>query len=154
MRIHQFEARQVVPIPLHAAWAFFSDPRNLPRITPPWLGFEVTSPLPAEMYAGLIITYRVRPLFGVALAWVTEITHLREPHFFVDEQRFGPYRFWHHQHHFREAEGGTEIHDLVHYALPVAPLAPAVNRWMVSPRVAEIFRFRRAVLAERFPGRG
>jgi|GEM_PF-3457663 len=87
---------QRLPISLSEAWRFFSAPRNLPRITPPSIGVEVTSDLPGEMYTDRIITYRVRPIPWISVGWVTEITHVREPSLFVDEQRFGPYRFWHH----------------------------------------------------------
>lgn len=150
MRLFSLTARQVVPIPIDEAWAFFSDPRNLPVITPPWLGFEVVSELPDRMYAGLIINYRVRPLLGVPIGWVTEITHVDEPHHFVDEQRFGPYRFWHHQHHFREVEGGTELVDIVHYAPPRSAPAAWVDRWMIAPRLQQIFAFRRQTLERLF----
>jgi ligand-binding SRPBCC domain-containing protein len=150
MRLFSLRTRQAVPIALDEAWAFFSDPRNLPAITPPSLGFEVTSELPDRMYAGLIISYRVRPLLGVPVTWVTEITHVDEPHHFVDEQRFGPYRFWHHQHHFRAIEGGTELLDIVHYAPPVSPTSVWVDRWMIAPKLKHIFEFRRQALERRF----
>lgn len=136
---------QLLPIDLQTAWQFFSDPRNLPVITPPDLGFEITSGLPERMYAGMVVTYRVRPMLGIAVNWVTEITHVREPDFFVDEQRFGPYRFWHHQHHFKAVAGGVEMTDLVSYLLPFPPFgqlaAPFVRR-----RLEYIFDFRRQAL--------
>ena len=119
---------QRLPISVPEAWSFFSDPRNLPRITPPSLGLEVTSDLPGKMYPGMIVTYRVRPIPGVPVDWVTEITHVREPSLFVDEQRFGPYRFWHHEHHFREVEGGVEMVDLVLYALPLGGIGRVFGR--------------------------
>ena len=148
MKLHVLQAVQTIPTTLDEAWAFFSDAANLARITPPSLGFEVTSDLPPQMYAGMIITYRVRPLFGVPVSWVTEITHVDAPRLFVDEQRFGPYRFWHHQHHFREVPGGVETRDIVHYALP--PGAGAARRWVVAPRLDEIFAYRRQVLERTF----
>ena len=153
MKLHRLDARQVLPVTLAEAWDFFSDPRNLARITPPSLGFEVTGAPAERMYAGMIVTYRVRPLFGVPVSWVTEITHVDEPHRFVDEQRFGPYRFWHHQHLFREIEGGVETRDLVHYALP--PGGFAAGPLLVAPRLREIFAHRREVLERTFgPWRG
>ena len=148
MKLHVLEREQRLPIPLERAWAFFSDARNLARITPPEMGFEVTSKLPERMYAGMIITYRVRPLLGVPVTWVTEITHVEEGRLFVDEQRFGPYRFWHHQHLFREVPGGVEIADIIHYALP--PGAGPVRPLLVTPRLEAIFDHRRRVLAEMF----
>ena len=144
MKVHRMETVQRVPVPMEEAWRFFSDPRNLAKITPPSLGFQVTSPLPERVYAGLIITYKVRPLFGVAVSWVTEITHVDEPSLFVDEQRYGPYRFWHHQHLFRPVEGGVEMTDIVHYALP--PGGGLARGLLVAPRLKEIFDYRRGVL--------
>lgn len=141
---------QRLPISLPEAWRFFSDPRNLPRITPPSLGLEVTSDPPEEMYPGMIITYRVRPIPWVSVGWVTEITHVREPTLFVDEQRFGPYRFWHHEHHFREVEGGVEMVDLVHYAVPLGAIGRVFAGPLVRRRLAEIFAFRRRFLAGEF----
>ena len=150
MKLHRLDARQVLPVTLAEAWDFFSDARNLARITPPSMGFEVTSELPGKMYAGMIIEYRVRPLLGVAVQWVTEITHVEEHVRFVDEQRFGPYRFWHHQHHFRPVDGGVEATDIVHYALP--PGGGAVRGLLVEPRLREIFDYRRTAL-ETFLGK-
>lgn len=146
MKLHRLEARQVLPVSLAEAWDFFSDAANLPRITPPWLSFTVTSELPPRMHPGMIATYTVSPLPGVRVGWVTEITHVAAPHLFVDEQRFGPYRFWHHQHHFAEVEGGVEVRDVVHYALPLQPVSALVRRWMVAPRLRGIFEFRRRTL--------
>jgi ligand-binding SRPBCC domain-containing protein len=148
MKLHLLEAEQKIPTTLERAWEFFSNAGNLAKITPPSLGFEVTSKLPERMHAGMIITYRVRPLFGVPVRWVTEITHVDEPRLFVDEQRFGPYRFWHHQHHFREIPGGVEVRDLVHYALP--PGAGPARAFLVAPRLEEIFAYRRQVLEKTF----
>ena len=144
MKLHRLETVQRLPVTLDEAWRYFSDAGNLAKITPPSLGFEVTSPLPGRVYAGLIITYRVRPLFGVPVNWVTEITHVDEPRLFVDEQRFGPYRFWHHQHHFRAVDGGVEVADIVHYALP--PGGGIARGLLVAPRLRQIFDYRREVL--------
>ncbi len=150
MKLYRLRAVQRLRVSLEEAWEFFSDPGNLSAITPPWLGLQVTSALPPKMHPGMIITYRVRPLPGVSVPWVTEITHVVEPYLFVDEQRFGPYRFWHHQHHFREIQDGVEICDLVHYALPLGPVGRAVRRWLVGRRLEQIFAFRREVLEARF----
>ena len=150
MTIHRFERVHVVPTNLDEAWSFFSSPANLPAITPPSLGFEVRSPLPTEMYPGLFITYRVRPLLGIPLEWVTEITHVSPKRFFVDEQRVGPYRIWHHEHHFREVPGGVEMRDLVHFSVGFGPLGDIAARYLVRPRLDAIFAFRRQVLEERY----
>jgi len=152
MKPSVFREEQRLPISLTEAWRFFSDPRNLPRITPPSLGLEVTSDLPGEMYPGMIITYNVRPIPWVPVGWVTEITHVREPFLFVDEQRFGPYRFWHHEHHFREIEGGVEMEDIVHYALPFGTVGRVFGGPLVRRRLEGIFAFRRCILEREFGG--
>lgn len=149
MKLHRLERVQTLPISPATAWEFFSDPRNLTRITPPDLGFAITSPVPERTYPGLVITYTVTPYFGIPVRWVTEITHAREPDFFVDEQRFGPYRFWHHQHLFREVDGGVEMRDIVHYILPYG-CAGSLAAPLVARRLADIFDFRRETLAARF----
>jgi ligand-binding SRPBCC domain-containing protein len=149
MRLYTLRTEQSLALPLEEAWTFFGDPRNLQRITPASMRFEVTSNVPERIHPGLIITYRVRPLLGVPVGWVTEITHVVEPTLFVDEQRFGPYRFWHHQHHFRPIDGGVLMTDIVSYALPRGG-GPLANRWIVGPRLKEIFEHRRGVLADLF----
>ncbi|MDA0350983.1 MAG: SRPBCC family protein [Chloroflexi bacterium] len=150
MGLHRFETVQTLPVGLAAAWDFFSDPKNLAVITPPEMSFEVTSPLPERVYAGLMVTYRVRPLLRIPVQWVTEITHVDEGRYFVDEQRLGPYRVWHHEHHFSEVAGGIEMRDIVHYAVPLGPLGDVLDRLVIGKRVEEIFAFRRRVLERRF----
>lgn len=149
MKLYRLLERQVVPVSLDEAWDFFSDAANLQEITPDFLDFRVMSELPERVHPGLIITYQVKPLLGIPVSWITEITHVVERRLFVDEQRFGPYRFWHHQHHFREVPAGVEISDIVHYA-PPTPAAPLLDRWLIGPRVREIFSYRRRILEERF----
>ena len=149
MRLFSLRTRQRLPLSLAEAWDFFSDPANLQEITPPSMRFEITSEVPPRMYPGLIVTYRIRALWSISMNWVTEITHVDAPRYFVDEQRFGPYRFWHHQHHFEEVDGGVEMTDIVHYA-PPGPGAPLIDRLLVGPRLREIFGYRSEVLAERF----
>jgi ligand-binding SRPBCC domain-containing protein len=148
MKLHLLDRTQKLPISIAEAWDFFSDARNLARITPPWMGFEVVSDLPDRMYAGMIVVYRVRPLLRVPLRWVTEITHVDEPHRFVDEQRFGPYRFWHHEHRFTAIPGGVEVRDRVHYGLP--PGGGPLRRFLVAPRLNQIFDHRRETLVRMF----
>ncbi len=148
--LHFLTRTQTLPISLAEAWAFFSNPANLCRITPTWLDFRLTCPPPAPMYAGQILTYTIRPLPGLRLRWVTEITHVREPRFFVDEQRMGPYRFWHHQHLFRETLQGVEMTDLVHYALPLGLLGDVAHALWARNRLIAIFDFRRRLLDDLF----
>ena len=150
MGLHQLRATQPIPLGLDEAWAFLSDPRNLKIITPPWLGMHLTSEPPEKMYPGLIITYKISPLGPVRLTWVTEITHVVDRSFFVDEQRFGPYRFWHHQHHLRPIPGGTEMLDIVSYDVGFGPIGELVNKLTVAKRVQSIFGYRKGVLEVRF----
>lgn len=146
MKPFVFERIQTLSTTLDEAWGFFSDPGHLVRITPPAMDFRLTSAPQAPAYAGQIITYTVRPLLGISMDWTTEITHVSKPDFFVDEQRFGPYRFWHHQHFFRHVDGGVEVRDLVHYLLHHDQLAGLVNRLIVTPRLRKIFDYRGTAL--------
>ncbi len=150
MKIYQLKTKQFLPISIDKAWEFFSNPNNLSKITPPWLNFEVTSQLENKVYAGMIITYKVRPLLNIPITWVTEITHVREPNFFVDEQRFGPYKFWHHQHIFKKVEGGIEMEDIISYAVPFGFVGIIINRLIISEKINEIFSFRKEKLTELF----
>lgn len=145
MKIHRFEQKQIVPISIETAWEFFSNPRNLERITPKELNFVIKSPLPDRVYPGLLIVYDVKPILNIPVEWVTEITQSKEPHFFIDEQRFGPYRFWHHQHFFKETSEGIEMTDIVHYKLPI-DFFGLINKLVVLPKLEKIFSFRRNVL--------
>ena len=151
MKPYTLERRQILPGSLEEAWSFFSNPGNLVKITPPDMDFRITSPPCEETYAGQIITYTVRPLMRVEVSWTTEITHVERPNFFVDEQRFGPYRFWHHQHRFSQVAGGVEMHDLVHYLLHHDHLVGLINRLFVAPRLRRIFDYRARKLQELFP---
>lgn len=149
MKIYQLSRTQLLPVQLTTAWDFFSDPRNLASITPPDLGFVITSPVPERTHAGMVATYSVSPFGGFRAEWVTEITHCVEPHLFVDEQRFGPYRFWHHQHHFQQVTGGVEMRDVVHYILPFGLFGRLAGP-LVARRLNAIFDYRRDTLAARF----
>jgi ligand-binding SRPBCC domain-containing protein len=150
MGLHRFTDTRRFPISKDEAWDFFSDPRNLAVITPPEMGFVIQGDLPARVHPGLIIEYRVRPMLNIPVTWVTEITHLVEGQLFVDEQRFGPYRFWHHQHHFRAIEGGVEMRDIVHYDVGFGPIGNLANIAVVRSRIQGIFDFRQRVLEQRF----
>lgn len=150
MRIHLLEREQFLPVPVDVAWEFFSAPANLDAITPPELGFRITSRPEPAMYDGQIITYRVRIAPWTWIDWVTEIKSVETRRAFVDEQRFGPYRLWHHRHEFREEPGGVRMIDRVHYALPLPPFGELVHRWFVRPKLERIFDFRERELAGRF----
>lgn len=149
--IHILERKQVLVGKVERIWEFFSDPRNLQKITPPALGFEIRSKLPAKIYEGLMIEYRVRPLFGIPVPWLTEITHVREPWYFVDEQRVGPYAVWHHEHILdQQDQNHVLMTDRVHYVLPFAPVSEVVHSFLVERKLRQIFDYRREVIAKMF----
>lgn len=148
--IYTLEVRQFLPIPLDKAWDFFSSPANLSKITPVHMGFRITSGTPATMYPGQIITYRVSPIPGIKTNWVTEITHVYEGSFFVDEQRFGPYRMWHHEHHFEPQDGGVLMTDRVSYKLPLGIIGRMVHFLFVRQQLEQIFAFREKYLDKLF----
>ena len=132
-----------MPVSLEEAWEFFSRPKNLKEITPANLGFNIISKHHGDkMYAGQIIEYKVSPLLGIPLYWMTEITQVVENQFFIDEQRYGPYSLWHHQHHFKPIEGGVEMTDIVHYKIPFWFLGDIANSIMVKSELRKIFDFR------------
>ncbi len=142
---------QLLKISLDEAWDFFSSPRNLQKITPPYMKFKVMGDTFSDsMYEGQIIEYKVRPVLGIPLYWMTEITHVKEKKFFIDEQRFGPYAFWHHQHHFKETGDGVEMTDFLHYKVPLYALGRVVNKLFVSKEVKKIFDYRYKKVEEIF----
>lgn len=141
---------QKLPIGIDEAWKFFSNPKNLNAITPDTMKFRTLSGDDRDMFAGQIIHYKISPYRGITIEWVTEITHIKDKTFFVDEQRFGPYKFWHHKHLFREIDGGMEMEDIVHYKLPFGFLGKLFHPLMVKPKLNEIFNFRRQKLTSLF----
>lgn len=150
-KVYSLQSMQRVPAGLDEVWAFFSDARNLLGITPPHLNLKVTGEVFGEsVYAGQVMTYKVKPLLGIPLSWMTEITHVEEKKYFVDEQRKGPYKLWHHQHHFKSIAGGVEMTDLVHYRLPLGPLGSLANSFIVKKELEKIFTYRYRKIIERF----
>jgi ligand-binding SRPBCC domain-containing protein len=142
---------QRLPISLDEAWEFFSSPGNLKEITPAYMHFTVLSNSDSEkMYAGQIITYKVRPVLGIPLFWMTEITHVEDKKYFVDEQRFGPYALWHHTHFFKAIEGGVEMTDLVNYKMPLGFLGNIAHAVFAKKQLEGIFDYRIKVLNEKF----
>lgn len=150
MRRHRLQRTQQLPVSMEQAWRFFASPLNLPLITPAWLRLTPLGEVPDRMFAGMIIHYRVTPLFGFALRWISEITHVDPPRCFVDEQRRGPYRFWHHHHHFRPAVGGIEMTDTVTYALKYGLVGTLIHALTIRKRLEEIFDFRQRCLQRYF----
>jgi ligand-binding SRPBCC domain-containing protein len=153
MKLYQLRQEQLLPVTLDEAWAFFSNPGNLAEITPPDLGFAVDHLDPGPMEEGQIISYRVKIAPGLWMPWVTEIKAVRERHSFIDEQRFGPYKFWHHRHLFEEVAGGVLMKDRVFYGLPFGPFGRIAHALFVHRKMRGIFASRREILDRRF-GRG
>jgi ligand-binding SRPBCC domain-containing protein len=151
MSVHSFTVVQKIPAGIHKVWGFFCDPSNLNNITPAELKFEILSDQNNhEMYAGQIIEYYLRPVLNIPVYWMTEITHVSDKIYFIDEQRFGPYRLWHHQHHFKIIEGGVEMTDIVHYKIPLGFIGDIANAIFVRKKLKRIFDFRFSKTEELF----
>jgi ligand-binding SRPBCC domain-containing protein len=149
--IHTLHVTQRLPISLENAWEFFSTPGNLAKITPEHMGFMITSKHESEkMYPGQIITYKVYPFKGVSTNWVTEITHVIDQEYFVDEQRFGPYSMWHHEHRFKAIKGGVTMTDRVSYKVPLGILGRIMERLLIRRQLRTIFNYRYEKLIEFF----
>ncbi len=154
MAFYQLNKKQFIPSTIDNVWEFISDPENLKVITPEHMGFEITSGnLPERMYPGMIITYNVKPLWGIRMKWVTEITHVEEKRYFVDEQRSGPYYMWHHQHIIEPVEGGVMMTDIVSYKPPLGFLGAIANGLIIRRQLNDIFDYRERVLEKKF-GKG
>ncbi len=142
---------QKIPCSLDEAWQFFSDPANLTKITPSDFEFKVISQHHgAKMYPGQIIEYKVKPLLGIPVYWMTEITHVKDMEFFVDEQRYGPYSLWHHQHLFKEINGGVEMTDIVHYKIPFWFIGDIANGLFIKKKLEGVFQYRFERVEEMF----
>lgn len=150
MKIYTLHSKQLLPITKQQAWDFLSDPKNLKVITPDYMGFHILSGADRPMYSGQIIQYIVTPLLGIKTKWVTEITHVKEGSYFVDEQRFGPYALWHHKHFIKEVDGGVEMEDIIDYKVPFGILGQWVQPLLVKPKLQEIFDYRREKLIQLF----
>lgn len=148
--VYKIEREQWINIPIEKAWEFFSSPNNLSEITPKSMGFIIKNNPPKDMYEGLIIAYTVKPLMGIPMTWVTEITHVKPMEYFVDEQRKGPYKMWHHEHFFESKDGGTLMRDVVHYILPMGILGKIAHPILVKKKLKKIFDYRIEVLEQKF----
>ncbi|WP_346861961.1 SRPBCC family protein [uncultured Draconibacterium sp.] len=152
MAFFQFERKQLINSTLDEVWDFISSPQNLKKITPDYMGFDIRTPnLPDKIYPGMIISYIVRPVLHIPTTWVTEITHVVDKHYFVDEQRVGPYSLWHHQHIIEEVENGVLMRDIVSYQPPMGWLGKIANSILIKNKLIEIFEYRKKVLEELFP---
>lgn len=150
MKLYQLRAKQAFPITKKEAWDFLSDPKNLKVITPDHMGFNILSGADRPMFQGQIIQYVVKPFPGYATKWVTEITHVREGEYFVDEQRFGPYALWHHKHFIKEINGGVEMEDIIDYKIPFGILGQIAQPLVVKKQLQQIFNYRETKLNELF----
>lgn len=150
MKVYTLSVKQNLPISLEQAWDFLSNPKNLKTITPDYMGFEIISGADRKMYPGQIIQYIVTPVAGIKNKWVTEITHVADKHYFVDEQRFGPYSLWHHKHFLKEIPGGVEMEDIIDYKIPFGILGQLLHPILVKPKLTEIFNYRKEKLEELF----
>lgn len=151
MAIYQLIKTQKLPSTITEIWDFISAPINLKEITPEHMGFIVTSNTGTEkMYPGMIITYKVSPLLGIKLNWMTEITHVRDYEYFVDEQRVGPYKLWHHQHKIEPIKGGILMTDIVTYEPPLGLLGSIANSLLIKKQLQLIFDYRTIALEKRF----
>ena len=150
MKIYTLHTKQKLPISVQEAWQFLGDPKNLKMITPDYMGFKILSGADRPMFPGQLIQYIVTPVAGIKTKWVTEITHVVEGKFFVDEQRYGPYAMWHHKHFIKEIPGGIEMEDIVDYKLPLGILGQLTHPFLVKPKLQEIFEYRKNKLTEIF----
>lgn len=148
--LYTFKRTQKLSASLEEVWEFISSPKNLAVITPPSMGFKTLSGDDRQMFSGQVIHYTVTPLFGMSVEWVTEITHLQNKEYFVDEQRFGPYKFWHHKHFLKEIPGGVVMEDIIHYKLPFGFIGRIVHPFLVEPKLKAIFDYRKTKLKELF----
>jgi len=147
MAVYQLKKSQKIPVPLEQVWDFIASPKNLKIITPPYMGFDITSDNQEEkMYEGMIIRYKVSPVLGIKTTWVTEITQIKPFQYFVDEQRVGPYSLWHHEHFVDKVEGGTLMKDIVTYQPPLGFLGAMANAMFIKHKLDEIFYFRMVAL--------
>lgn len=148
--MYQLKRTQLVKTDLKTCWDFFSSPRNLKTITPDYMGFDVLVDIPEKMYEGLMIEYSVKPLLSIPMKWITEIKYVHDQEYFVDEQRKGPYKIWHHEHHFKAVEGGVEVTDIVSYELPLGFLGRLAHPIVVKNKLEEIFEYRFKKVEELF----
>jgi len=151
MSIFQFYREQKIPADPDKVWEFIASPANLKRITPDYMGFDINSKyLPEKMYPGMMISYTVKPLLGIKMNWITEITHVQEKDFFIDEQRQGPYKIWHHEHRLTPIKGGVLMTDLIVYKPPFGWIGKLANKLFISKKIEEIFDYRKEALIHIF----
>lgn len=153
MGVYQFKQEHNIKASSEEIWDFISSPKNLKEITPAYMGFNIVSnDLPEKMYPGMIIIYKVSPLLGIKMTWVTEITQVKEKEYFIDEQRVGPYRTWHHEHFIEAVAGGVIMKDFVTYQPPMGILGSLANALFIRKKLVEIFNYRTKIINQKFGG--
>lgn len=150
MKIYTLQKSQKLPISLDEAWDFLSNPKNLKIITPDYMSFDILSTIDRPLYTGQIIQYNVTPLLGIKTKWVSEITHIEEKKYFVDEQLYGPYALWHHKHFVKEIKGGVLLEDIIDYKVPLGFIGQLIHPLLVKPKLEEIFKYRQEKLTALF----
>jgi len=149
-KVYRLSTSQKIPINLKEAWSFFSSPKNLQAITPKKLKFTILSGADRAIYPGQVIQYKVSPFLFYTAIWVTEITHVKEEEYFVDEQRYGPYEFWHHKHFFKAIPGGVELQDVVDFKVPFGWLGRKLTKGFIERELQQVFTYRNNKLTELF----
>jgi|TARA_B110000967_G_C18852689_1_gene545490 ligand-binding SRPBCC domain-containing protein len=150
LKLYQIKTKQKLPISVDKAWEFLSNPKNLKEITPKHMNFRILSGADRSIFAGQIIQYKVTPMLGISTKWVTEITHVKDKEYFVDEQRFGPYALWHHKHFIKKIDGGVEMEDVIDYKIPFGIIGQIAHPIIVKNKLKQIFKYRENKLKELF----
>lgn len=150
MKLERIQTIQRLPIQIEEAWDFFTSPKNLRLTTPHWLDFRLTSDPPEYLHPGTIVSATIRPFPVISTDWISEITHIRPPQFYITEQRFGPFKMWHHEHHFRAIDDGVEVEDIILYGMHFGMIGSMVHNLFIRKRLHEAFSFRAQALEQRF----
>jgi ligand-binding SRPBCC domain-containing protein len=150
LKLYQIKTKLKLPISVDKAWEFLSNPKNLKEITPKHMNFRILSGADRTIFAGQIIQYKVTPMLGISTKWVTEITHVKDKEYFVDEQRFGPYALWHHKHFIKKIDGGVEMEDVIDYKIPFGIIGQIAHPIIVKNKLKQIFKYRENKLKELF----
>ena len=150
MKIHKLEYVTRIDAQLETVWQFFSSPKNLQKITPKEMKFTIIDTVPGTTFQGQIIRYNISPFLGIQFSWMTEITALKEKEYFIDEQRFGPYKFWHHTHAFKEYDGYVEMKDTLLYAFHGGGIGDIIQHRLLKTTIENIFTFRESVIQDIF----
>ncbi|MFI3189449.1 hypothetical protein BCS42_12555 [Crenothrix sp. D3] len=150
MKIYQLYRQQTLTMTVQDAWSFFSSPYHLNDITPDFFHVTITSKVPEKIYAGLMISYQMKAVFGIPMSWLSEVSHCDEPKRFVYEQRIGPFKFWSHEVCLTEQQNGILLEDIMFYAMPLGWLGQLINRALIADKLERIFDTRHAYLQNKF----